>query len=171
MKTTVILLLIALPPLSCHAQSAQEEKRYFDFLIGTWQLESNVSFGKPGTGDDTYKFSLDLNGHAINSEWRFNRGTNDKPEIVNARYYSAFDITKNIWTFYYISEKSAQYWEGKKEDGQWNFYQTFSDAGQPRLQRQTWLAEGKDKIVRVISNSRDGGKTWSEDFRGVFKRK
>jgi hypothetical protein len=171
MKTTALALLIAISVLQGYSQSTQEEKRYFDFLIGTWQLESYVSFGKSGTGDDTYKFSLDLSGHAINSEWHFNRGTVDKPEVVHARYYSAFDISKSVWTFYYISEKSAQYWEGKKEDGQWNFYQNFSDNGQPRLQRQTWIAEGKDILIRVISNSRDGGKTWSEDFRGVFKRK
>lgn len=171
MRKELILCIWMAYAVHANAQSIAEEKRYFDFLIGEWKMESKIQWGKSGTGEDTFQFERDLDGHAIISKWNFNRGTSDKPDIVSARYFSGFDTFKNIWTFYYVSNLSAQYWEGKKENGQWNFYKTFLDDGKPRLQRQTWLPDGKDGLIRIISNSIDNGQTWSEDFRGVFRRK
>ena len=62
----------------------------------------------------------DLNGALISGTWHFNRGTAERPDFVVAAYDQAFDNTARIWTFYYVSPQSAQYWPSRPEDGRWH---------------------------------------------------
>jgi hypothetical protein len=165
----------AAPASGAESQSVdreiQKEKKYFDFLLGTWVLEkSERPSGTTHGGDDLYEFRKVLNGNAISAEWYFNRGTKDKPDYANAMYFSAFDISTKTWSFYYISEKSAQYWEGRKENGRWVFYKEFTLDGAPLLQKQEWQIQDQSTILRRIDNSKDGGKTWTSYFFTLKKK-
>jgi hypothetical protein len=83
-------------------------------------------------------------------------------------YLTAFDTFSKNWSFYYISEKSAQWWEGRKENGQWVFYKEFP--GEGLLQRQAWKLRDRSTVIRVIENSKDGGKSWAT-YQFVLKRR
>lgn len=165
----------AAPANSAESQSGdreiQEEKKYFDFLFGKWVIEkSETPSGTTHGGDDVYEFRKALNGNAISAEWYFNRGTKDKPDYANAMYFSAFNISTKTWSFYYVSEKSAQYWEGRKENGRWVFYKEFTVDGERFLQRQEWQFQDQSTVLRKIENSKDGGKTWTS-YLFTLKRK
>jgi hypothetical protein len=158
-------------PPQAPSEEVRIEKRFFDFLIGEWTIErAETPTGVEIRGDDHYKFTKALDGNAILSEWHFNRGTKAKPDYAHAMYVTAFDTSSKAWSFYYVSEKSAQWWEGRKENSQWVFYKDFTPNGEKLLQRQMWRLKDQTTLVRVIENSKDGGKSW-ETYQFIMKRK
>jgi hypothetical protein len=136
-------------------------RRAFDFLVGRWEVLSlqDTSGSRPSQGE-IYEFRRALDGALISGSWHFNRGTAERPDFVDAAYYQAFDNTARIWTFFYVSPQSAQYWPGRLEAGRWYFGKTFTDNGQEWQQRQWWEPVGRDTLRRHIENSPDGGRTW-----------
>ncbi len=163
----VIAALLLVPDLAHGLQapadtSATSARKAFDFLIGTWTVESMTdSAGKttPGQGE-TYRFEKQLGGVLVVGDWHFNRGTAAQPDFVDARYYSGFDNTRRMWTFYYVSPQSAQYWPGQLERGRWYFLNEFTIEGRVTLQRQSWERVDERTVHRVIENSTDRGGTW-----------
>lgn len=160
------MLLVA--PCAAHGlqvpadTSAAAARRSFDFLIGTWQVESTTDSGgkvTPSTGE-TYRFESALEGALLVGHWRFNRGTAEKPDFVDAVYYSGFDNTRRMWSFYYVSPQSAQYWPGQRQEGHWYFFNEFTVDGRVTLQRQSWRRIDERTLHRVIENSTDRGGTW-----------
>lgn len=182
MKKILILMIVFVSLTACvfrqetpaqinEKQNLEKERTFFDFLIGDWKLEklqtpSETSFG----GRDLYKFKKSLDGDAIESEWFFNRGTKSKPNFTNGLYFSAFDNLTKIWSFYYISPTAAQYYEGKKENGNWYFYKKFNINGEEFLQRQNWKKLDQQRISREIENSKDGGRTWETVYVTILKK-
>ncbi len=142
--------------------SAAAARKSFDFLIGSWTVESMTdSGGKTTRGEgEIYRFEKQLSGNLLVGYWHFNRGTTAKPDYVDAVYYSAFDNTRRMWTFYYVSPQSAQYWPGQLEKGRWYFFNEFTIEGRVTLQRQSWVRVDERTTNRVIENSTDRGGTW-----------
>lgn len=139
----------------------EKERSYFDFLIGEWRVEKSLILGEVMLGgDDVYKFKKDLNGNAIVAEWYINRGTKSNPDYANALYFSGFDNSTGKWSFYYISHKSAHFYESRKENGEWYFYRRFDFNGEEILQRQKITPVDENTALRKIENSKDNGKTW-----------
>ena len=152
-------------------EEIKAERKFFDFLIGEWVIEkADTPNGTELRSDDTFNFKRAVDGGGIVSEWYFNRGTKAQPDYARATYVSAFDNSTKTWSFYYVSEKSAQYWEGKKENGQWVFYKKFMVNGEELLQRQSWVAKDASTLLRKIENSKDGGKSWAVNVF-TYKRK
>jgi len=142
--------------------SAAAARKAFDFLIGTWTVESMTdSAGKitPSRGE-IYRFEKQLSGVLLVGHWHFNRGTTAQPDFVDAVYYSGFDNTRRMWTFYYVSPQSAQYWLGQLDGGRWYFFNEFTIEGRVTLQRQSWERVDERTVHRVIENSTDRGGTW-----------
>lgn len=173
----IVLLggMLATPPIRAQtpeAQADQEERHFFDFLIGEWVLERKVTPDASWEeGKDNFTFEKVLDGAGILSEWYFNRGTPEDPNYTRGMYMSAFDEMTGTWSFYYISPQNAMYYQGRKENGQWYFYKTFHIDGEELLQRQSWTPRGSSTLVRTIENSRDGGETWGEVYQTTLKRK
>lgn len=148
-----------------------EERMFFDYIIGEWKMEKLISQGETGIGgDDIFKFRKTLNDNGIFSEWYFNRGTKSKPNFINGEYYSAFDNNSRTWSFYYISPFVSQFYQGVKENGNWWFYKEYDLNGDKFIQRQAWEKIDADTLVRIIENSRDGGKTWRRGYEATLKR-
>ncbi len=142
--------------------SAASARKAFDFLIGTWTVESMTDSGgktTPGQGE-IYRFEKQLSGVLLVGHWHFNRGTTAQPDLVDAVYYSGFDNTRRMWTFYYVSPQSAQYWPGQLDGGRWYFFNEFTIEGRVTLQRQSWERVDERTVHRVIENSTDRGGTW-----------
>ena len=139
----------------------ERDRKFFDFLIGSWkissrQMDSTTTYG----GEDIYTFNKIFAG-AINSNWHFNRGTKEKPNIVDAHCYIAYNNLTRNWSFYYISDLSAQYYDGRKENGNWFFYRSFNFGnGNKFLQRQYWKLVNQKTLERHTENSHDNGENW-----------
>jgi len=84
---------------------------------------------------------------------------------------TGFDNSSQTWSFYYVSERSAQWYEGKEENGQWFFYKKFVINGEEVLQRQSWTLKDNSTLVRKIENSKDGGKQWVLGVAYTLRRK
>jgi len=150
----------------------REQRAFFDFLVGEWTIEkSQTPTGTTAGGNDRYKFRKALDSGGIFADWYFNRGSKEKPDYTNAIYISGFDNSAKTWTFYYVSEKSAQLYEGRNENGQWLFYRKFTVNGEELLQRQSWMAKDGSTLLRKIENSKDAGKTWVLGALITLKRK
>jgi hypothetical protein len=163
---SVLVLASCIMPVPSAAQVPADSeivaaRRAFDFLIGRWEVQTveDTAGVRPSRGQ-SYEFAQDLAGALITSRWHFDRGTPERPDVVDAAYYQAFDNTARIWTFYYVSPQSAQYWPGHLENGRWYFTNTFTRDGATWRQRQWWEPVGRDTLRRHIENSVDGGKTW-----------
>lgn len=153
-------------------QTDKMERDYFDFLIGEWKIiQKKSTEGITTGGKDTYTFRKGLDSNAIISEWYFNRGTKSNPNYTQGLYYSAYDNLTDAWSFYYISAVSSQYYQGKKEDGQWYFYREFTIEGNTFLQRQSWLSQNDSTLIRTIENSTDNGKSWEEVYIVTLKKR
>lgn len=148
-----------------------EERTFFDFLIGNWVFESKETpEASWNEGDDTFTFRKILDGAGIFAEWYFNRGTGTDPAYTHGIYVSAFDEMTGTWSFYYLSHRNAMYYRGRKENGQWYFYKTFTVDGEEMLQRQSWTPVDSSGLLRKIENSWDGGATWGDVYLTRLKR-
>ena len=170
-KSAIALLLCLCQMAIAHAQPSPHaaEKSYFDFLLGKWSMQDRRVDGKWQPGTDTLRFEKQLDGNAIVSHWRFDRGTPAKPDVTEALYISAYDTRGKVWTFYYVSPQSAQYYEGRFESGNWFFHHAFTVDNRSFLQRQSWRMED-GLLVRSLENSYDNGQSWAEIYAARFKR-
>jgi len=159
-------LCISVPPVVAAQATADTSvaaaRRAFDFLIGTWHVATMTDSGGRTTASrgEVYEFEKGLGDVLIVGRWRFNRGTAERPDVVSAAYYSAFDNTRRQWSFYYVSPQSAQYWPGQLREGRWYFQQEFTIEGRVILQRQSWVLVDERTVHRVIENSADRGGQW-----------
>lgn len=158
-----ILLLTAMKTAAAaQVPDSATSRHAFDFLLGSWQVTSRITADSvEKSAGETYRFERALGGVVIEGDWRFNRGTRDKPDWADAVYYSAYNPRDSTWSFYYVSPRSAQYWPGKYSDGRWYFTQRFTLEGTPMLQRQWWEPVNDSTIHRHIDNTPDEGKTWT----------
>jgi hypothetical protein len=158
------------PALQAPDTTVATAREAFDFLIGSWAVTSRISGDTvvPSSGE-TYTFAKALGGVVIESSWRFNRGSPDRPDWTDAVYYSAFDPQSQTWSFYYISPRSAQYWPGERSGDRWYFRQKFTIDGKPTLQRQWWEPVNDSTVHRHIDNSSDGGASWTP-FTVILRR-
>ena len=167
--------LLTTPPIAAQSpenRDLEEERHFFDFLIGDWVLDDQTAVdGVVYQGNDLYSFKTALDGSAILSDWYFNRGTPEDPNYTRGMYVSAFDEMTDTWSFYYISPQNAMYYQGRKQEDNWYFYRTFNINGDEFLQRQSWTLLDDSTLIRTIENSRDEGKTWDERYIRRLKRR
>ncbi len=171
MRSIFLLLAMGVAALTTPAAGAAAQvptdtsvtaaRRAFDFLVGRWEVVSlQDTAGVVSSSGEIYEFEKALSGALLSARWHFNRGTRDRADFVDAAYFQAYDNSLRIWTFYYVSPQSAQYWPGQLQDGRWYFTRSFTDGGRTWQQRQWWEPVGTDTLRRHIENSPDGGKTW-----------
>ena len=164
---TLIAALLLVPGAADGLQaspdtSAASARKAFDFLIGTWTVESITDSGgktTPGRGE-IYRFEKQLGGVLLVGTGTSTGAQRPSRDFVDAVYYSGFDNTRRMWTFYYVSPQSAQYWPGQIDEGRWYFFNEFTIEGRVTLQRQSWERVDERTVHRVIENSTDRGGTW-----------
>ena len=160
--------------LAVVALQVPSDRDAFSFLIGTWELESRLDVAKGTTeaGTDRYEFRQPIRGGAIQATWRFNRGSEAKPDWADALYVSGYHDSTKSWSFYYVSERSAQHWVGRKAGDRWYFYfdEPFDYEGRRAVQRQWWERVEANRIRRHFENSYDGGKTWQLAVSATLRR-
>ena len=160
----------SLPAQEITPEEAAAARTEFDFLIGAWKITRVEADGKPApAAGERYVFRKLPQG-SIEADWEMNRGTPQQPRMVIAKYYSGFDNASRTWNFYFVSERSAQLWPGKREGDRWYFHQTFEDAGKMVPQRQWWEPIDANSFRRYIETSDDGGRTYKPVWVATFTR-
>lgn len=156
------------------ASALQGDRNAFAFLAGTWELEQRINHENGATerGADRYEFTQPIPGGALYGRWRFNRGTEAKPDWAEALYVSGYHDPSKQWSFYYVSERSAQYWQGRKSGNTWYFYfdEPFPYEGKQAIQRQWWEPASVNRVKRHFENSYDNGKTWKLVMTAVLRK-
>jgi hypothetical protein len=152
---------------------ADDDRRAFEFLVGRWRLEERVDHVKKTSergGNDIYDFKQALPSGAISATWHFNRRTAADPDYTDALYISGYHNSSKRWSFYYLSEQSAQYWPGEKMSGVWYFaFETTVD-GKPWKQRQWWEPVSREMIKRHFDNWDFQRRTWTPTATAVLVR-
>jgi len=168
------VLFVAVLGGSVAASAQENEREAFAFLAGTWELEERIDHDRRTRerGSDRYEFEQPIAGGALAGRWRFNRGSEAKPDWARALYVSGYHDASRSWSFYYVSERSAQYWLGRKSGGTWYFYfdEAFEYQGKKTIQRQWWERVSPDQVKRHFEHSYDNGKTWQLVLTAVLRR-
>jgi hypothetical protein len=176
--TSIMAVVLALTAATlAHAQIVQPDsamlraRHAFDFLIGRWQVAfSQIDSTRTTSTGETYTFERLLTDGTLGGPWHFNRGTADKPDFVNALYYSAYNNATRSWSFYYISPQSGQAWAGFEQGGRWYFMREFTANGVTSSERQWWESVTADTVRRHIETSTDRGTTWKPVITITLRR-
>lgn len=143
----------------------REEMHLLDFWVGNW----NVYSGDQIIG--TNRIEKVLSGCAILEHWKSAGGGEGKSLFY---YYPAEERWKQVW----VTENSFQRGGVKEkshvempDNGVIRFQGTIVTAGgNEYLDRTTLIPFDVEEVEQVIEISVDGGESWKEMFRGVYRR-
>lgn len=175
LNTTLFVVLAAaflLQPASAQTQnnSAQPQKppkpcsspehRQFDFWVGDW----DVTVGGKQAG--TNSIQLILGDCVLLENWAGNGG-------VSGKSLNIYDSAKGKWQQTWVdSGGSVLELYGGFNDGAMRLTgETTGKDGRKTIERITWHPIDKDHVRQHWEQSRDGGKTWSTAFDGLYTRK
>ncbi|WP_051304345.1 hypothetical protein [Calidithermus chliarophilus] len=145
------------PPAGCKTP----EHRQFDFWIGEWDV---FSPGGARIGSSTVEGILD--GCALVENWQAAGGGGGKS-------FNAYVVPLKKWhQFWVASNGGTLEMYGTFQNGKM-VLETPSAEGAPLIIRYTWnVVDGdKDRVRQFSEQSRDGGKTWSPGFDGLYVRR
>jgi hypothetical protein len=99
-----------------------------------------------------------FDGCVLEERWRAVQ--NDRP-LFEARVTRAYDAPTGRWLVYYADDGlNSQFYEGRREAGEWRFFRPRMDRGVPVLVRLSWRPTA-DGYQQLIERSRDAGATWT----------
>ena len=140
------------------------DTQYYDFWPGKWV---EVIEGRADTSATTFTVKRSIHPAAFKEDWRqvYDGGSHRSTAL------RAWDQVTERWMFTWVSDNALfQVWEGHKIGEDWYILKEFEINGEVILSRQAWLPEGKNRVVRVLERSTDGGRSWTTRYRGVFER-
>jgi hypothetical protein len=158
----IIVLLLFSPPSILGQQSTQPanpcnlpEVKAFDFQIGVWKDESGVQI---------HEVKKILGGCVIQENWK-----NAKGDYAIA--LKSYDARAGRWQLSWVApEMNHQFWEGRKEEGQWRFYRRWQMDGEAILSRTYWVLVDDGTVERIVEQSRDDGKSWRLHVKHRFRK-
>lgn len=162
------LLIAAVQPAQGQAtpQSATtcttSEHRRFDFWLGTWDVQ-----GRHGEQLGTNVITSEFGGCVIKEQWRSLRSAH------RGSSYNIFDRRSERWHQTWVDNSglllelnggwrdSAMVLEGRTRE---------ANGGQA-IQRITWTPRPDGTLRQLWEQSRDGGRSWSVAFDGLYVRR
>jgi hypothetical protein len=147
-----------------------EELKEFDFLVGKWQaFEKVVSNGDTTVyGPSTLTIMKGFDGVSVIENWEIK---NQDKLLFKAVLHRIFDGQSRNWILSYSdSGLNYQTWEGKKENGTWQFYRERIKDGKKIIVRQRWINDSPTQAFQVIERSFDLGATWVLGSISEYKR-
>ena len=168
-----ITVILTAPICAQSSNAPPQDTAAFRYLIGEWNVITHRrgdGSAEPASGE-TLRFTPAPAGVGLVSYWRMNRGSVTHPEMTDAVYILGYDRPSARWSFYFLSDRSAQFYDGKYDDNIWHFYREYlTPAGVRMLQRQSWRRISATKVRRMIEDSPDSGATWVFVYEGVLDR-
>lgn len=145
------------------AHPCENDPRYaaFDFWVGDWDVYSPT-----GQKLGENRIEKVLRGCAVAESWTDASGT-------HGRSMNYFDPTAGKWRQNWVDEGGVIVWyEGEVKDGAMHFSgENKTPTGTVTQSRVTLTPRPDGSVHHVIEISRDGGKTWSKGFDGLYVKK
>jgi hypothetical protein len=148
------------PPPPRHPCPTDPEARRFDFWVGTWDVTVR---GQPAGTNDV---QLLLHECLLLENWTAARGGTGKS--VNF-----WDRGRRVWRQVWVADNGqALDYTGAFRDGAMRFEgETVGPDGARTLQKLTFFPIAADTVRQLFESSRDGGRTWTPGFDGLYVRK
>ena len=137
------------------------EYRQFDFWLGEWDV--TTPDGKPAGRNSVTR---PLGACVIQEHWKGVGG-------MSGESYNIYDRSTQRWHQTWVSDRGALLLlDGGLVDGNMVLQGAERTVqGKPTRDRITWTPKGPDEVHQVWEVSNDGGKSWSVQFHGVYKRR
>ena len=161
---TVLLILF----LAGSVNGQPEPANYFDFWIGEWEVSWEEGEGRVGKGINTIEKILD--GTVIQENFRILEGQNAgfKGTSISV-YQKRAEIWRQAW-----ADNQGGYFDFRGSiEGDKRIFQTAErnmDDGSTMTQRMVFYDIDKDSFTWDWEASKDGGDTWSLNWRINYKR-
>lgn len=161
-KKLFILLIAANLTQTGLAQNTENDKEYYKNWIGLWykQIDNKTAYSP------SFVVQQGLYKGSFEEVWMGAGGDFSKA-------WRAWDQRTKKWGFAWMSSDGLfQTWQGKKVNGIWYIYKTFTlNNGESVLSRQAFIPKGSATIIRTSEHSRDNGKTWVLRFKEKYVKK
>lgn len=172
MRTCVLIILLALGPQSLlRAQSDIQElnpESYFDFWVGEWELSWTDGQGNPGSGVNRIIKTLDSVVIQENFEALEGRLIGYK-----GKSFSVYNPQQETWHQAWVDNQGG-YIDLKGEmQGNKRIFMTAPrelPQGGSIISRMVFYDIQKDSFTWDWESSRDGGETWTLNWRINYKR-
>jgi hypothetical protein len=151
----------------------QPRRHDFDFLVGSWKLDTLINGDTLTTNLDSYNFKQ-IKDKGISGVWYFNRGTAKDPQYTQGQYHLGYDTLSAAWSSFFLTDRTARYYQGVMEQGEWWFYYTFyTDKGYEVNQRHVWRSIGPDRMERLLQTigKEEPKDQWKTFHRSLFSRR
>lgn len=149
---------------NAQAPCASPEHRQFDFWIGDWEV-FDFSSGQKGAPAGTNLVTKEFKGCVIQEHWTGSQGG-------HGGSFNTYQPSEQKWHQVWVDD-SGTFLNliGEFKDGA----MVLSDEqpGVTLTNRITWslVSNDPDQVRQLWQQSRDGGKTWSVAFDGLYLRK
>jgi hypothetical protein len=177
MNSKFLALFLGIIFYSCNQSKRLREepsrivKTDFSFLIGHWKVDTLINGDTLLNNDDLIKFYT-KGRSAISSDWYFNRGSAKKPTYGIGQYHFGYDSISRLWNTYFLTEKTARFYRGSLESGEWWFYYTFyKPDGYEVNQRHVWRPISTERMERLMqTRGHNESKDWITFHYTIFSR-
>ena len=148
--------------------NAQDEKAYFDFWVGEWEVTWNEADGKKGKGLNTISKTLDEN--VINENFRILEG---QSKGFKGTSISVYQPRQKRWKQAWADNQGGYFdFVGETDNGKRIFKtQPIKNGDNEVISRMVFKDIKKDSFVWDWESSVDGGKTWKLNWQINYKRK
>jgi tetratricopeptide (TPR) repeat protein len=140
------------------------EYRQFDFWIGEWSVVT--AKGEMPAGDS--RIELTLGDCVIVENWT------SKNSLYAGKSYNVYNVTEKRWEQFWVDNSAGMiYFYGGLKDGAMDFYtqdQTQPD-GTSNQRHLRFFPLAPDKVRQFSQASVDHGKTWTDEYDFINKKK
>lgn len=151
----------------------QRRRHDFDFLVGSWKLDTLIHGDTLTTNLDTYTF-VRIKDKGISGDWYSNRVVAQEPQYKERQYHLGYDTLSASWSSFFLTDGTAKYYQGVREEGEWWFYYTFyTDQGNEVNQRHVWRSISPDRMERLMQTigKEEPKDQWKTFHRSLFNRR
>jgi hypothetical protein len=137
------------------------ESHQFDFWLGQWEV-----FDQQGTPSGTSHVDSIAEGNGLLENWTDASGTTGKSLNV-------FNVQKRCWQQFWVGDGTPVLELSGSLVGTSMVLsgERTTPAGTKVLDRITWTPNADGSVTQHWVSSLDAGKTWRENFLGIYRRK
>ena len=140
-------------------KSAKDDSNYYDSWVGKWYA---VVDGKTAK-QPRFVVSQGLNKTAYEEIWI--------SEEYISKAWRGWNSQDKKWDFAWVTDDGLfQIWEGRKVNGIWYMYKTFTINREKILSRQAFILADDQTLIRTSEHSKDEGKTWRLRFKEKYAK-
>jgi len=163
LKTLVVgILMLGGSAVAAQTSSPQSsEFRQFDFWLGDWDV-----FDAQGNPGGKSRIESIADGHGILENWTDSNGTTGKS-------LNTYNPEKRCWQQFWVGDGTPVLeLSGGIVDGNMVLTGTRQGKGDIKVtDRIAWTPNADGSVRQRWQSSVDGGKTWKDDFDGIYRRR